>query len=297
MICSGSTPTTRSPLTDSRRNDDRSRRTGRLGDRGRARTGPGPCPGARPGGCPCDRHRHRRSDRHDPVSAGYLRRAGGHRRRDRRRRAGKATTAVVDVRDADAVNELVGQVRTDHGRLDILVANAGICAFNPVDTMTTAQWDDMVATNLSGTFHCVRAVVSVMKQHRHGRIVGVSSGAGRGGMRDLSHYAATKWGIIGFIKSVALEVGAYGITANVVCPTTVDTPMVLNPASLKHFRPDLANPTADDARAIFAGLSPQGVPWLQPEEVTRAVMYLVDDPGNTTGSVIEVNLGTSASRA
>ncbi|WLP89168.1 SDR family NAD(P)-dependent oxidoreductase [Gordonia sp. NB41Y] len=210
---------------------------------------------------------------------------------------GKATTAVVDVRDADAVNELVGQVRTDHGRLDILVANAGICAFNPVDTMTTAQWDDMVATNLSGTFHCVRAVVSVMKQHRHGRIVGVSSGAGRGGMRDLSHYAATKWGIIGFIKSVALEVGAYGITANVVCPTTVDTPMVLNPASLKHFRPDLANPTADDARAIFAGLSPQGVPWLQPEEVTRAVMYLVDDPGNTTGSVIEVNLGTSASRA
>ncbi|MGW0038695.1 mycofactocin-coupled SDR family oxidoreductase [Gordonia sp. NPDC003376] len=210
---------------------------------------------------------------------------------------GKATAAVVDVRDVDAVNDLVHRVRTDHGRLDVLIANAGICGFNPVDTMTDGQWRDMVETNLSGTFHCVRSVVAVMKQHRYGRIVGVSSGAGRGGMRDLSHYAATKWGIIGFIKSVALEVGAYGITANVVCPTTVATPMVLNPASLKHFRPDLAHPTADDVRALLAGLSPLGVPWLHPEDVTRSVMYLVADPGTTTGAVIEVNLGTSASRA
>lgn len=103
-------------------------------------------------------------------------------------------------------------------------------------------------------------------------------------------------GVIGLIKSVALEVGPFGITANVVCPTSVSTPMVMNESTLRRFRPDLDNPTPEDVRAVFAGLGPLGVPWLEPEDVTRAVMYLVCDPGVITGAVLKVYLGTTATR-
>ncbi|ANY22198.1 mycofactocin-coupled SDR family oxidoreductase [Gordonia terrae] len=209
---------------------------------------------------------------------------------------GRATAAQLDVRDSQAVNVLVADIMDHHGRLDVLVANAGICGFSPVDRISDEQWADMVDTNLTGTFNCVRAAVGAMKTNGFGRIIGVSSGAGRGGMNDLSHYAATKWGVIGLIKSVALEVGSRGITANVVCPTSVATPMVMNESTLRRFRPDLDKPTPEDARAVFAGLGPLGVPWLEPEDVTRAVMYLVGDPGLTTGTVLEVNLGTTATR-
>ncbi|WP_238419520.1 SDR family NAD(P)-dependent oxidoreductase [Gordonia sp. 'Campus'] len=210
---------------------------------------------------------------------------------------GRATAAMLDVRDSVAVSALVETIMSEQGRLDILVANAGVCAFSPVEDINDDQWSDILDTNLTGAFHCVRAAVGAMRTNGHGRIVGVSSGAGRGGMKDLSHYSASKWGVIGFIKSVALEVGEFGITANVVCPTSVATPMIMNSATLQRFRPDLDNPTPDDARDVFAGLSALGIPWLEPEDVTRAVMYFVDDPGLTTGTVLEVNLGTSATRA
>lgn len=209
---------------------------------------------------------------------------------------GSASGLRLDVRDADAATAVVEQIVGTHGQLDILVANAGICAFTPVDQMTDQQWSDVIDTNLTGTFNCVRAALGPMKDNRFGRIIGVSSGAGRGGMADLAHYSASKWGIIGFLKSTALEVGAYGITANVVCPTSVATPMVMNETTLRRFCPTVEDPTPEDAAPVFAGLNPLGVPWLEPVDVTRAVMYLVTDPGHTTGTVIEVNLGTTAGR-
>ena len=209
---------------------------------------------------------------------------------------GQATAVRLDVRDPTAVNKFVNDVSTQHGRLDVLIANAGICAFSSIEEMTDAQWRDMIETNLTGTFNTVRAAVPVMARNNWGRIIGISSGAGRGGMSHLGHYGATKWGIIGFLKTLALEVGGYGITSNIVCPTTVNTPMVMNPATWARFRPDLDAPDLNDVRPAFTGLSPLGVPWLEPEDVTRAVMYLVNDPGLTTGTVLEVNLGTSATR-
>lgn len=209
---------------------------------------------------------------------------------------GSVTSAQVDVRDRAAVNGLVSRIRDERGRLDILVCNAGVCSFEPVESLTHQQWADVIDTNLTGTFNCAQAVLTLMKENRFGRIVGISSGAGRGGMLHLSHYAASKWGIIGFIKSLALEVGAYGITANVVCPASVATPMVLNTATMKRFCPTIEHPTQDDLAQVFAGWSPLGVPWLAPADVTRAVMYLVDDPGVITGTVVEVSLGTNATR-
>jgi SDR family mycofactocin-dependent oxidoreductase len=203
---------------------------------------------------------------------------------------------IVDVRDASAVTSLVDGIVAEYGRLDILVANAAITGFVPFTEISDDIWHDTIETNLTGVFNSMRAAVPHMTTAGYGRIVAISSGAGRAGMQHLAHYSASKWGVIGLVKTVALEVGRYGVTANVVCPTSVATPMMLNEALYRRLRPDLQDPTADDVAAAFAGLSPLGIPWLQPEDVTRAVMYLVTDPGVTTGSVLEVNLGTSASR-
>ena len=215
---------------------------------------------------------------------------------DIRRSGGNASSAVLDVRSSSDVDALVKATVSQHGRIDILIANAGICGFSPVAEISDDVWQDMIATNLTGVFHCIRAVLPHMTAAHYGRIVATSSGAGRSGMRNLGHYGASKWGLIGLVKTVALEVAPFGVTANVVCPTSVATPMVLNDATFGMFCPDIGQPTIDDVRTRFEALSPMGIPWLEPEDVSRAVLYLVTDPGYTSGTVIEVNLATSASR-
>jgi SDR family mycofactocin-dependent oxidoreductase len=209
---------------------------------------------------------------------------------------GQGSGAVVDVRAADAVTALVDGIVAEYGRLDILIANAGICSFSPVADLTDEVWQDTIATNLTGAFHCIRAVLPHMARRHYGRIVTISSGAGRGGMANLGHYGASKWGLIGLTKTVAVETARQGITANVVCPTTVNTPMVINERTFALFAPDLENPTAEDVRPRMAATNPMGEPWIEPEDVTRAVMYLVTDPGRTSGAVLEVSLGMSAAR-
>ncbi len=209
---------------------------------------------------------------------------------------GQAYAAVVDVRNAEAVTDLVDGIVADHGRLDILIANAGICSFSPVAELSDDRWHDTIETNLSGAFYCIRAAVPHMARAGYGRIIATSSGAGRSGMANLGHYAASKWGLIGLVKSVALETAKLGITANVVCPTSVGTPMILNDSTFRLFCPEIDQPTEADARPRFENLNPMGVAWLEPEDVTRAVIYLVEDPGFTSGTVLEVNLASSANR-
>jgi SDR family mycofactocin-dependent oxidoreductase len=213
-----------------------------------------------------------------------------------RTQGGTIRGVVADVRDTAQVERVVADIIDEFGRIDILIANAGICGFRPIEQITDEEWADMLETNLGGVFRCMRAVLPHMRTAGYGRIVTISSGAGRGGMHDLGHYAASKWGLIGLTKTLALEVATQGITANVVCPTTVATPMVHNKASYAVFCPDIETPTIDDVRPRLARMSPMRVAWIEPEDVTRAVMYLVTDPGHTSGSVIDVNLATSASR-
>lgn len=209
---------------------------------------------------------------------------------------GHVTGAVVDIRDSDRVNDLVDEIVAEYGHLDILIANAGITGFSPVADISDDNWHNIIETNLTGAFFTIRAVLPHMNRTGYGRIVAISSGAGRGGMRNLGHYGASKWGLIGLVKTVALETATSGITANIVCPTTVRTPMVINDSTFGLFRPDIEHPSVQDARPRFEALSPMGIPWLEPEDVTRAVMYFVTEPGHTSGTVLDVNLATSASR-
>ncbi|WP_396925331.1 mycofactocin-coupled SDR family oxidoreductase [Mycolicibacterium sp.] len=192
---------------------------------------------------------------------------------------------VMDVRDATAVAAAIEETVSTLGGLDILVANAGIVSTGPLDDVTDEAWKQLLDTNLSGVFHTMRAAIPVMRRQRFGRIVVTSSMGGRMGIPELGAYNATKWGVIGLAKSAALEVAKDGITVNVICPTTVRTPMV--------------QPVGDDGvpdelvqRMMRANPIPR--PWIEPEEVSRALLYLVTDPGIVTGSVLEIGLGGSA---
>ena len=208
---------------------------------------------------------------------------------------GICRTAVLDVRDPAAVTRLVDRIARETGRLDVLITCAGIVGFAPVSELTDEQWSDMLATNLTGTFHCVRAVVPHMAARRSGRIVAVSSMSGRQGTPNLAHYSASKWGVIGLIKSVALEYAELGVTANVICPTNVDTPMLHNPALYSLFAPDLEEPSRDEVEERYARMSPMRVPWCPPEAIADAVDHLVGESRRyVTGSVLDVGLGGTA---
>jgi SDR family mycofactocin-dependent oxidoreductase len=207
---------------------------------------------------------------------------------------GECRGMAVDVRDASAVEDGVSSVLGEYGRIDILLANAGVAATGPLWEMSNDTWRDLVDTNLTGVFHCLRAVVPVMRERHYGRIVVTSSMGGRMGIPNLAAYNASKWGVIGMAKSLALETAADGVTVNVVCPCTVATPMVLHESMYKLFAPDVDQPVPDEVIERFRRVNPIPQPWIQAEDVTRAVVYLVTDPGVLTGSVLEIGLGSSA---
>jgi len=209
----------------------------------------------------------------------------------------RAVVVTADVRDRAAMEGVVATAIAELGGLDIIVANAGICGFGEMPTLTQAQWDDMLAVNLTGVFNTFRAAVPHLVGQGRGRLIATSSGAGRTGTPNLSHYAATKWGVIGFVKSVALEVAAHGVTADVVCPATVDTPMVHNDALYGLFAPDIEVRTKDAVRPRYEAMNPMRVPWLDPIEISHAVLFLASDKASfISGETIEVSAGGSAQR-
>jgi len=198
---------------------------------------------------------------------------------------GRCLPIALDVRDSAAVGAAVEQTLNSLGSLDIVVANAGIVSTGPLEEVSDEVWRLLVDTNLTGVFHTLRAAIPVMRRQRFGRIVVTSSMGGRMGIPELAAYNATKWGVIGMAKSAALEVAKEGITVNVICPTTVQTPMV---------QPEGDDDIPDDLVRRMMRANPIPQPWLQAEDVSRGLLYLVTDPGVVTGSVLEIGLGSSA---
>lgn len=210
---------------------------------------------------------------------------------------GHCLAIKADMRDSKAVNDVVARTVKQFGKVDILLANAGILGTTSLVKTSDQAFEDMVRTNLFGVFNCIRAAVPPMTERGYGRIVVTSSQAGRMGFAQLSHYAASKWGVIGLVKSAALEVALDGITVNAVCPSAVNTPMGSNPIAWHQALPGDPNPTREkfEAKMREHPMLPQGVPWVEPEEVSEPVLFLASEAAHhITGSVIDIQAGASA---
>jgi 3-oxoacyl-[acyl-carrier protein] reductase len=190
---------------------------------------------------------------------------------------GRAEAAAVDVSDAPSIEALVAGVLERHGRIDILVNNAGITRDQLMLRMKRADWDAVIATNLTGTFAVTQAVLKPMIRQKSGRIVCISSVVGQGGNAGQANYAASKAGLIGFAKSVAQEVASRNITVNVVAPGLIDT--------------DMTRGITGDAREEWAARIPLkrlGTP----DDVAAAVCFLASHEASyITGQVLAVNGG------
>jgi len=136
---------------------------------------------------------------------------------------GRALVIRTDVSNEDSVQAMVERSLQEFGRVDILVNNAGIFPTSPVEEMSEEDWDRVIGTNLVGAFLCARAVVPKFLEQGSGRIISLTSGRAFQGAKNGAHYAASKAGIIGFSKSLALELAPHGITVNVICPGITDT--------------------------------------------------------------------------
>ncbi|MEV4997147.1 SDR family oxidoreductase [Streptomyces niveus] len=186
-----------------------------------------------------------------------------------------ALAVRVDVADPESVRACFREVTEAAGLVSVLVGAAGTLRDRPVVRMRDEDWDDVLRTNLTGMFHCVRHALPSMIAQRFGRIVCVGSVSGALGLPGQANYAAAKAGLLGLTRSVARENGRYGITANVVAPGLVESPLTAG----------LGAP----ARERFLGLSATGR-YVTPEDVAGAVRFCVDSPA-VTGQLINVDGG------
>lgn len=185
---------------------------------------------------------------------------------------------LADVTDENAVRTLVEATMDAFGRIDILVNNAGICPLTPFQKITRAEWDRVLAVNLTGAFLCSQAIVPHMQRAQYGRIVNISSVAGKmGGVTVGAHYAASKAGLLGLTKSLARIYAPFGITVNAIAPVTAETEM-----------------TRGWSRDVMEKMI-QSIPLgrlAQANDIAAAALFLAsDEAGFITGEVLNVNGG------
>ncbi|MBV9118214.1 MAG: mycofactocin-coupled SDR family oxidoreductase [Acetobacteraceae bacterium] len=213
-------------------------------------------------------------------------------------RKGEAIRA--DIRDINALRAAADQVERAHGKIDIVVADAAIQRWKPLLEMEDSDWYDVINNNLNGTANTIRAFAPKMVARRQGRIIVLSSMQGKHGTKDASSYSASKWGILGLMKSAAMELGQYNITVNALIPGLVDTPLTRYDKRLRESMAETGQkpperPSPQQAWDTRAPTVPLKVGWLQPDDISPAAVFLASDAAAmVTGAEYEVTGGDSA---
>jgi NAD(P)-dependent dehydrogenase (short-subunit alcohol dehydrogenase family) len=208
---------------------------------------------------------------------------------------------IIDQRDLPMLRKAAEQIEKTWGGIDILFSNAGIQEFWPLLEMEDVDWHTQIDVNLSGTANVIRAIAPHFVKRGGGRIIVTSSTQGRHGMKYGAAYSASKWGIIGLMKSAALELGPYNITVNAVVPGLIDTALTRHEERYAQVIEDAGRQptgTSEDeetARKILIAKSPLGVPWIAPEDIAAVVVFLASDAARmVSGATYDVTAGDSA---
>ncbi|MEE2059111.1 mycofactocin-coupled SDR family oxidoreductase [Rhodococcus artemisiae] len=199
----------------------------------------------------------------------------------------------VDIRDFDGLKRAADDGVAALGRIDIVLANAGISTMAPTLEMTDEMWTTMIDVNLTGQWRTVKAAVPhIVAGGRGGSVVLTSSLAALWANENIAHYSAAKAGLVGFMRVLAKELAPESIRVNTVHPTTVATDMILNDATYRLFRPDLENPTLEDFNEAARTLNALPIPAIESVDISNAILYLVSDDGRyVTGTQHVVDAG------
>jgi (+)-trans-carveol dehydrogenase len=201
---------------------------------------------------------------------------------------------VADVREYGPTKEAVDRGIERFGRLDVILANAGTYAPMPVQFVAVDSWKETVDINLSGVFHTIKAGLPAMVERQEGgAIVITSSIAGLKGFYGTPAYNASKHGVVGLMRSLALELAPNRIRVNSVHPTSVYTPMIVNDVFPQLVRGDKPDPDMDDVAEFLRKQQAMDVPWIEVDDVTNAVMWLCSDEARyVTGVTLPIDAGT-----
>ncbi|GLE53907.1 mycofactocin-coupled SDR family oxidoreductase [Mycobacterium montefiorense] len=207
-------------------------------------------------------------------------------------RGRRCVTGFADVSDLAAVTSAIDGGVAELGRLDVIIANAGIhLAGGPSWELDPQVWQRTLDINLTGVWHTVRAGVPHIGPDG-GSVVLISSTNGLRGTANTAHYTASKHAVVGLARTLANELGPSGIPVNTVHPGPVATPMVLNEQMYRKLRPDLANPTAADAAEVLQARNLLPIPWVEPVDIANAVVFLASDHARyITGTQLVVDAG------
>jgi NAD(P)-dependent dehydrogenase (short-subunit alcohol dehydrogenase family) len=207
--------------------------------------------------------------------------------------------AKADTRNYDEMEKVAGKAQAWKGRVDIVAAVAGVQLFKPFQLTEARHWQDTIENNVLGTAHTLRVFAPHMIKQNGGAMVVISSTQGMHGLRNGAAYSTSKWALVGMAKSVAIDLGKYNITVNVVVPGLIDTPMTRNDRRWREaLGPGFEDTvlTEDLVSKTLASRDALHLPWLSPDDIAPAVVFLTSETGlKINGAVYDVTGGTSTS--
>lgn len=207
----------------------------------------------------------------------------------------RIVSRVADVRDFDGLQAAFDAGVAELGRIDVVVANAGIVSFGRTWEFTAQQWQEMIDTNLTGVFHTAKvAIPTLIEQNEGGCLLFTASIAGTKGIQTVGHYTAAKHGVVGLMRTLANELGPHGIRVNTINPTNVNTAMIRHPAMYETLSASDAEATLENAEATMRSMNVLSTPWVEVSDVSNAVAFLASDEARfVTGAAFPVDAGAA----